>query len=294
MPAPKTVLITPSFSRDLERCRRTVESVERFVDPAVHHYLIIDRRDLPLFRPLEGPRTTVVTAEDLLPRWLVRLPGARKWWLSLRTLPVRNWIVQQIMKLAVAEHLEADVYCFVDSDVTFVRPLDAARLHDDTRGTRLFRSPGLADLPTHHRWHRTASRLLGLPETDYFGADYIGNLITWRRDHLLGLYRHIEDTTGRPWARAVAAQAHLSEYILYGVYVEHVLGLASSGHAPSDRDLCLCSWHFPMDTPEGQKSFLAALEPEHVAVLVQSNLGLDETQTEALVRSVEERAGAGV
>lgn len=290
MSSPTTALITPSYSRDLERCRRTVESVNRFVDPSIRHYLLIDRRDLLLFRPLEGSRTVVVTAEDLLPRWLFRVPRARKWWMSLKTKPVRSWIVQQIMKLAVAEHIDADTYCFVDSDVAFIRPLDEQRLHNERQQTRLFRTPGHADLPTHRRWHRTAAKLLGLPPTDYFGADYIGNLITWRRDRLLGLHRHIEQTTGRHWAKAVAGQIHLSEYILYGVYVEHVLGLDASDHDASDRDLCLCSWHFPMESPEGRQQFLDALSPGHVSVLVQSNLGLDDAQTDELVREVADRA----
>ncbi len=280
-------IITPSFRRDFERCRLTVQSVNRFVPPDVHHYLVIDRRDVAMFRPLSGPRTTIIVAEDLLPWWIVRLPRVRKLWMSFRTLPVRSWIVQQLMKLSVASQIDAQVYCFVDSDVVFVRPMGPEAMMEGER-VRLFRRPGHADQPKHHRWHRTAAKLLGLPPRDYFGADYIGNMITWRRDTLLALHRHIEQSTGRHWLRAVASQLHLSEYILYGVYVEHV-AQDWAAHYPDESDLCHCSWHYPVGSGMSVEGFLDRLEPFHRAVLIQSNLGLDaETYDRLLAQKVEQ------
>ena len=280
----KLVIVTPSYHRDLERCRLTVRSVDRFVDADIHHYLVIDRRDIPLFREFENHRTTIITAEDLLPWWIFRIPRVGKMWMSLKTLPVRSWIVQQLMKLSVASQINADVFCFVDSDVAFVRPTGLDAFVSD-RGVRLFRRPGHANMPTHQRWHRSSARLLGLEERDYFGSDFIGNMITWRRDTLLAMQQRIEEVTGKHWVRAVAGELHLSEYILYGIFAEHVMGIQKAGHEPQDFDLCHCSWDYEINGPDDIDTFFNRdLDPHIRAVLVQSNLGLT---TEIYAKRVE-------
>jgi hypothetical protein len=93
----------------------------------------------------------------------------------------------------------------------------------------------------HLRWHHRAADLLGI-ERRYFGSDYIGQLISWRRSHLEGLQQHLEQTLQRPWHRGVARSLRVSEYILYGAYIDAVVGLADSGHYPVADDLCHCCW----------------------------------------------------
>jgi hypothetical protein len=266
------MMITPSFAPDFQRCKLLVESVRDFVTSIEDHVLLVDRRDVPLFRELAGPKTRLIEVESILPRWVMRLPGARRWWLSLKTWPIRNWILQQVVKLGVAEHLDADVYMFVDSDVTMIRPFDASEMIQPDGNVRLFRVPGAAQFESHARWHRTAAKLLGLPSTDYFGSNYIGNLITWRRDHLLSLYERIQQVTSRPWAEAVCSSLHLSEYILYGVFVEHLLN--GRGHFYTDHAHCHISWDYDISTPKGLQHFFDETRPDHVAVMVSSKAGL--------------------
>ena len=73
----KTAIVTPSYGPDFDRCRLLVESVKAFVPGGVEHVLLIDRKDVPAFRPLAGPRTRIVAVEDVLPWWVRRIPGAR-------------------------------------------------------------------------------------------------------------------------------------------------------------------------------------------------------------------------
>lgn len=286
---PQLAIVTPSYSRDFDRCRLTVESIDRYLSNELKHYLIIDRRDIPMFRALEGSRTQIVVAEELLPPWIVRLPKVRKVWMSFKTLPVRSWLVQQLMKLSVPKLIDADIYCFVDSDVAFVRPMSSHALMEGDQ-VRLFRRPNHANIPTHRAWHRAAARLLGLEEREYFGSDYIGNMIVWRRDRLLDLHRHIEQVTGKQWLRAVASQLHLSEYILYGVYVEHVLGITEAGHVGQSHDLCHCSWDYKINGPDDLGEFFnQPIDPAVAGVLVQSNLGLPVDLYVAHVRRLQDR-----
>jgi len=46
----KTVLVTPSWLPDLERCRFLVESARRFAAGFSAHYLVVDAKDAAPFR----------------------------------------------------------------------------------------------------------------------------------------------------------------------------------------------------------------------------------------------------
>jgi hypothetical protein len=130
--------------------------------------------------------------------------------------------------------------------------------------------------------------LLGL-EPRYFGSDYVAALTSWRRSNLVALKSHIETQTGRHWQNAVGRQLTISEYTLYGVFVEHVLGLEKARHFDCADDLCHCLW-FGEDTEQ----FLTELNHQHPpqAVLVQSNIGLDQRRVDALVGQVRSHLAA--
>jgi len=68
--SPSFAIITPSYAPDFERCKLLVESVYKFVDPPVNHYIIVDREDLNLFKTLANQRVTLLTKEDIFPFWI--------------------------------------------------------------------------------------------------------------------------------------------------------------------------------------------------------------------------------
>jgi hypothetical protein len=209
------------------------------------------------------------------------MPFAKRWWLSLKTKPVRNWILQQGVKLSMPRQLDEDVLLFVDSDVAFVRPFNGESFLRQER-VRLFRLPGEGNLVEQHPWHQTAAKLLGLPSTNYFGARYIGNIVSWRRDNALKLYDHIERTTGRPWLESVVSQWHLSEYILYGVFADHVLGEAS-GHWADESNICHEYWDDQPMTAPALREFFATLQPFHVAVMISAKARMNVDLYESLL-----------
>jgi len=276
-------IVTTSFRRDLGRCRLLCKSIDKYVPSTVEHYLIIDRRDVPLFKFLETPRRKILVAEDMLPKWLFKMPLSKRWWLSYKSFPVRNWILQQILKLSVSEFIDSDVYMFVDSDVFFIKeiPVDLFLKNDKVR---LFRVPNSGKGQRHLQWHQSAGRLLGLEPKDYYGSDYIGNMITWRRDVLRKLHKHITAQSGKQWQLSLARTLHFSEYILYGIYSEHILG-QQAGHFHDDKDLCHCSWHYQIDSPKDLGNFLDDLSDEHIAILVQSSHGLDVAAYSDILKS---------
>jgi len=100
-------LITPSYAPDFERCRLLCQSVEKFISPSVPHYIIVEQRDLPLFRQIQSSHTEIITVESVLPWWLKRLPLVKNGWLSFKTFPIRNWITQQLVKISVGTYFLA-------------------------------------------------------------------------------------------------------------------------------------------------------------------------------------------
>jgi hypothetical protein len=231
-------LVSPSFRTDFDCCAMLVESVERWVSPGLRHYLIVDHRDVPLFRPLESRRTEVLVVEDIVPWWIRRVPGVRRLWFSFRSLPIRNWILQQIVKLSVANVVPAEVLFFVDSDVFFCAPFDPQACTRDGRPPLFVQTGQRGLIPDNDKWHSVAARLLGLQPESSYDTNFIGNVICWRRDNVLKLHDRLEQVAGTSWQLAVASHLAFSEYILYGMFVTRGLGDSGQWHDEVERTLC--------------------------------------------------------
>ncbi len=267
----KIAFVTPSYRGDYERCQLLCESTSRFLPNGVEHLLIVDRRDIKLFRPLQNNTVRLVEAESLVPWWIFRLPGINGWWASLRTPPIRNWIYQQILKLSAVDATDAEVIQFVDSDVTLTKPFPVDYLVKNGR-VRLQRVD--YQEKNHQNWLRVAAKLLGVDETPLNGVNYIGNLITWTRPNALGMLDRIRDVARVSHVQAVARSFQFSEYMTYGVFVDCVVGLEASGHFYDDSpNLHLC-WDYDLTTDEGIDRYFSAVGPENIGVMIHSKYGI--------------------
>ena len=274
-PSPRCTLVTPTYLPDLARCELLVESVQRSC-PGLAHHLIVDHRDLRHFRHL-ADRTTIITSEDLLPWWVRRLPGRRSIWLSVRSRPTRGWIIQQVLKIATASALDADVSIFCDSDVAFIRPFSPSALIDEADA-----SVGLLDVEFVNdevkRWTAIAAGLLGLEPSDLPPRGHVGNMISWRRDNVIGMTKRVEETTGIDWRAALMRLPTFSEYILYGSYTRGVLGYEHSGHHPVALPLVKASWGVDLRDEKAFDDFFATFDPATIAVMIHSKDGIDPTR----------------
>lgn len=292
--APLTAsLITCSFRGDLEVCRLLCETIDRFAPPDMAHILYVPKADVPLFADLASSRRRIATQESLLPWWFRKAPmPGPEWRARLRlprrnvyvtpfSMPVRGWIAQQIMKIAAATKAETDIVVHVDSDNAFIRPLRMEHLAQGGRA-RLYRHPEMVARGSHRLWHEAAGRLLGLEPSDFHGAEYIDQLVVWRRDVAQGLTARIAEIAKADWRVALARAPHFAEYILYGVYADRVLGLDKAGLFPTHETLCLSRWTEGFDNPDEERDFIAAIEPQHVACLVQSTIAMPIAARRAL------------
>ena len=265
-------VLTPSYAPDFELCRELNRSVMQWTAPDVHHHLVVPQWDRKLFAALRGPRTRVWTVDELVPRRMLPLSIFNVWLDPRRPYPpIRGWVMQQIVKFAAAAELGADLLVLADSDVVLVRPVTIETFRKGDR-VRFYRSEGAVDwrLPRHLLWHEVARRLLGLPPAGPPPfPDYISSFNVWDRRIVLALRERLEAVTGRPWLDVIASNLHISEFILYGVFVDAVLG-ASAPVIPEGSMLCHSYWG-PEPMAGGTVSaFVRALQPDDVAVMISA------------------------
>ena len=276
-------LLTCSFAGDLDLCALLCESVDRFAPAGVEHYLFVPARDRAAFARFASPRRRILAQEDLLPRWFFKAPLPSPAWrerlglprrnvyLTPFSAPVRGWIAQQMMKISASLAASSDVVAHLDSDMAIVRPLALSHL---MRGgeARFFAERHPTGLPAQRPWYAAAARLLGLPEADYSRTLYIDQFVVWRPDVARAMVSRIEATTGRDWRVALARTPHFAEYVLYGLFVDEVLGREAAGVRAQPRSLCHSRWSEPLAGPHEEDAFLAALGEDQVACMIQSTL----------------------
>jgi hypothetical protein len=261
-------IVTPSYRPDLELCRDLNLSLRRFAPPDVVQHVIVPAVDRKMFAGI-GELHVV---DDYLPRNFFPIPG--NLWINLRRPlpPVRGWIAQQLIKIEAAARSQADVVLFVDSDMVFIRPFSADTFYRNGE-IRFYRATEAvhAGLPRHILWHQVARKLLGLPATDRIPLhDYICWPMAWDPKIVRSMLRRVEETTGRQWQSAIAGQLHFSEGILYGVYVDEVLG----GAPFCDGVMLSASYsdEIPFDE-KAAEAFISKVSPQEIAVMISAKSG---------------------
>lgn len=220
-------VVTPSYLPDLELCEDLNRSVMEMTASEVTHHIIVPAKDLSAFRHLASARTQIHDVREFLPGTFLKAPGLNVWVNAARPWPpVRGWITQQVVKLAVVARLDVQGALLLDSDSVLIRPVTLDNFRINGR-VGMYRLPSGVDrsLPGHRLWHASARELLGLaPPPDGDLADYICWPCLWEPAVVRGLIDHIEETTRTRWTTAVAGQLRFSEMMLYGVYVDEILG----------------------------------------------------------------------
>jgi hypothetical protein len=282
------VIVTASYAPDFERCRLLCETMDRFVTGFTRHYILVEHRDVPLFRQLEGSRRQVIDERDILPSWLHSFPDPtslfrRRIWLSVRTQPLRGWHIQQLRRMAIAFHIPAKTLVYCDSDVVFLKDFSCGSFWRE-ESLRLFRRDNALAQPiayNHHLWSRNAALALGLPVEPPSLHDYITTLIAWKADAVRDMCALVERRYGRHWIEVIASTRQFSECMLYGRYVDDLL--SGAGHFHDRTELCRVYWFGPAPTDTLFQDFVAEMGSDQVAIGMQSFIGTDVARIRKLI-----------
>jgi hypothetical protein len=298
MPIPMTMnelaVVTPSFGPDAELFADLHRSVLRHTASDVVHHVIVPAAHREIFAGYAGPRCRVWTEPELLPRRYWHLPrfGVR---INLRRPwpPVRGWVLQQALKIAAAGLLDVDVVLIADSDVVLVRDITARTFVEDGK-LRLFRMPDAVHggMPDHVRWHQVAHRLLGLPGPGNPPlTDYVSSLNIWSPRVIRAMQQRITEVTGRDWIDAVTTSLHISEFILYGVFVDEIVAGSGPRH-PGDDTICHNYWgRTPLDLDQAL-AFADSLGPDAVGMMISAKSHTAQDVRTAAIRRCAEVAGS--
>jgi hypothetical protein len=287
-------VVTPTHRNDLQLFADLHQSVLLHTEERVKHYAVVPRDDVGLFADMAGPRCIIVPEESQYSRHYRSMGAVNH---ILRPLPcipshariaaintrrpfspIRGWVMQQVLKMELSRQLDVDTILLIDSDVELVRPVDELMLRRGGRAM-LYRRPDAVDirLPRHMQWHTVARRLLGLPPARFPAPDYVTSFCVWEPGVIRALIAQIEQVTGRSWMDAITGQRTFSEWTLYGVFAEEMMKYEKE--ALTESSLCHSYWGTVPLTIEGAGEFLSGINPEDVAILIQS-----KTQTPRTVR----------
>jgi len=268
---PQMTILTPSFAPDFELCADLNRSVLDFFPGTVEHHIVVPRNDMQVFRPLSNQRTHIRCEAECLPASFVRVPfGKLTVNLTHPFPPIRGWILQQLIKLAVAAESTDDVIILVDSDIEFLRPTGVEAFARDGI-VRFYRLPKAIDaqLPRHETWHRVARNLLGLEQIALPFTDYISSLMAWNPGIVRQMLARVSSIAGTHWTSAIARQLHFSEWTLYGLYVDELADEEIKCFASSET-LCLSYWDENPLSDAGIAEFASAVRPNDVAAMISA------------------------
>jgi Family of unknown function (DUF6492) len=265
-------VITPSFGPDAELFADLHHSVLEYTPQQTIHYVIVPPADRAIFAHYSGPRCQVWTYSDFLPRRYIGVPRAGMWVNARRPWPpARGWILQQAIKIAAASMVDARAVLIADSDVVLVRATNIERFRVDGR-LCLYRAADAvhAGMARHLRWHDAARRLLGLPAAPAsLLPDYVSPLNVWDPAVVRAMQQQVSEVTGKDWLDAFTHELHVSEFILYGVFVDQVASPRQSP-PPSDTTFCHDYWgRTPLDHDQAL-TFADAISPDAVAMMISA------------------------
>lgn len=303
MSHPPIAIVTPTYRNDFDYVKDLCSSLDEHCSVPFQHILIVPESDRSMFNVLRSPQRIVMSKEEVLrkhgffrlplPKRL-HIPGLldrrfKEQWYRPGVGRLSGWVVQQLIKLAAPDYTDSEVMIFVDSDVYLFRELAAENLYIDG-ALKLTQKPIHAGMTSHIGWHRNALELIGEKNFDGPLFNYIGQLICWRRDVLLSLQQRITEVTGEHWMLALARKRDISEYILYGLFVEAALDPQEHGHVFDPAGLTCSYW-----TPEAHfkaESMAANVLPQHVALHIQSTISMSlEARKNTLDEVVRLQAG---
>jgi hypothetical protein len=277
----KLEILTVTYAPDLELFEDLHASIARFTGDQVIHRVVVDDADRELFERFHSDRCQILGVRETLPNTFVKVP-TMSLMINLRRPwpPVRGWIFQQLVKLSMAECSDADVLLLMDSDVVLTKPVDAGTFRTGGK-LNFFRLEGAVHgaMGRHILWHKAAREMLGLSNVVRPPLnDYVESFNIWSPNIVRALCSRISDESGRAWQTAFATNLHVSEFILYGVFVDEVLG----GSAPVcavDRMRCHNYWgELPLDL-NAALSFARRARDDDIALMISA-----KSRTELSIR----------
>lgn len=236
---PKIAISTQTYRHDIDECALLCESISRFVLDSIDHFIFVNDEDYELFAAdPRFARAKIHRKSELLPKTFFKLPFrlmGHKCYVSPATIPVRQWIVQQICKLAVFDVIgdSYDAVMHLDSECVFMRPFSLDSIYRD--GRFMLYSRDFEEEPYHEKYCRAAKKALRLDADVETMAKrtYMTQPMVFERRSLQEMLARLGKGSLFGWKYRFANNYKISEIYLYSLYCIHVLD--GRGHFNTDK-----------------------------------------------------------
>ena len=251
--------------------------MDAFLTGPWHHYVVVDPVDMVLFAPLGGQRRSIINKADILPgglHYIGKVPFmrlGRLWW-SWQHGTVFGWQMQQFVKILMAASVKEEAIAICDSDIFFVRPFNISKLG---RGNQVRFALSESPLGLQHPLVRNTAELMALPinQTSKFALG--DQIVTWHRPTVMAMQDYLSGLHQKPWHEVIGSKLMFSEFQMYALFVEYV----QKDNPFIYRDntyYCKTLWTKQIAGEVDLANFCADLGPEHVAVCIQSLIGINQ------------------
>ena len=286
------LFFTPSYRNDLDRLLLMRRSIKRFYCGFALHVIAVPLEDLKIFQDaLSGDTCKVIAQQSLVRSEFFPSRGYNAFkklfpnqaWRINRFAGKGGWIIQQVAKLMAAELVENGPIVILDSDVFFVRPFDDCDLFPK-EGRLLVRITPDTESGRHRKHIANSRKILGLAEGstehNYMSCPAI-IYAEWTKKLMI----YIENLWGKPWQLVLLEQETISEYSIYGVFVEEVL-------KPNDLIIRSQSYNHMLWDFKSYTNFFSDVqgkvlgEPEKICVVAQSALNISAIEYSKKLESI--------
>lgn len=225
----KVAIVTQSYKNDYKECKLLCESMDIFASD-IDHFIFVNDEDYKLFQKLNYGRHKVHKKGEILPWYMIRIPWkmlGHHFHVSVLTIPVREWIIQQICKLGVFEVIgdEYDAVFNIDSETVFMKPFDISMWINN--GKYMMYRIINENEPSHDDYCHAAEKLLqwdkGYEAISKY--NYMNTPVCFVRENIKALLAEIRRNYWmKSWKLSLCNTYRFSEYYTYGIYTDKILG----------------------------------------------------------------------
>lgn len=228
----KAAIVTQSYRKDLDECMLLCESIDRFVPTDICHYIFVNDEDYNLFKNCRiSERHIIRKKSDIIPTYLFRFPFkllGHSYHVSPFTIPVREWIIQQICKLGAFDAIDKvyDVIINIDSETVFMRPFCLSDIMKNGKFV-LFREK-FREEPCHEEYCRIAKKILHMstPLSEIEKYCYMSHPVIFVRENVERLQNEIKQRSlFKDWKYRLCNIYRFSEYYLYGIFTDYLFDM---------------------------------------------------------------------
>ena len=225
----KIAISTQTYRADFEECKLLCKSIDAFVPSYIPHYIFVNDEDYDFFKKSNFFKDRkIYKKSDLLPRYLIGIHKkilGHQYYFSPITIPVREWIIQQICKLSVFDIIDRDIDAVIniDSEVVFLKPFNVNLFSKDNKYL-LFKEL-FNEEPNHFDYCKIGKKILNLSQEQNTIDKYCyqSASVVFVRENLLQLHNQIRNYSFfKSWKLKLCNTYRFSEYYLYGLFNDYI------------------------------------------------------------------------